>query len=123
MRVTTPQNRMGPGGEFQYRVARQIMGRHTQRQVCGSWDYPPPSTGDGDSGGRIQRDGGIFAKEEEYGCEIHHNTTNCRPLKGEYADDRDVGEKKVVGTGGPGTGGIKGGVSGRREEEEDPGRE
>ena len=64
------------------------------------WDLVLTSAGYGNSGSRIRKYGRVCAKEAEYGYTIHHNVTNYGPLQGDGADARDVGKKKVMGTGG-----------------------
>ena len=75
------------------------------------------SAGNSNAGSRIRRDGGVRAKEEEYGCAIHRDATDSGHLQGDVADAGDVSGKKVVGKEGPRPGGRKGGNgsgSGRR---------
>ena len=107
-----PLHRTGPGG-----VPAQ--GRTTDHgeaaPAASGWELGLPSARDGNARGGIQRDGGLCAKEAEYGRAIHRDATDYGPLRGDGADARDVGGKKVVGTGGPGPGGSKGGGSRRRE--------
>ena len=61
----------------------------------------------GNGGGR-----GICPEEAEYGCAVHCNATNSRPMWGGIALAGDTDLKNVVGTGRVGLGGGMGGVSG-----------
>ena len=52
-----------------------------------------------------------------FNCAIHCNTNGYVPPQGDGADSKGVGEKKVVGIEGPGTGGGKGSGGGIRRRE------
>ena len=69
----------------------------------------PPFSGDGDAGYGFRRYGRVCAEEAEYGCAIHCNTTDSRPLRRDGKDAGGVGVNKVMVTGGPGPGRIEGG--------------
>ena len=73
------------------------------------------SAGNCDVGSMVQKYGGVCAEEAECSHAMHHDATDSVPLQGDGKEARDVGGKKVVGTGGPGPGGSKGGDSRRIE--------
>ena len=46
-------------------------------------------------------------EEAEYSLTVHLDAIDSGNMRGDVADARDVGGKKVVGEGGPGPGGIE----------------